>query len=72
VTTEGTLLSGSQRYFVRLNPAKPGEVAGPGSINKAELFLTSQPPGARQTYPAPDIVEVGFLQLVRYGILAGR
>lgn len=70
VTTEGTLLSGSQRYFVRLNPAKPGEVAGPGSINKAELFLTSQPPDARQTYPARGIVDAGFLQLVRYGILA--
>jgi glucoamylase len=70
VTTEGTLLSGSQRYFVRLNPAKPGEVAGPGSVNKAELFLTSQPPNARQTYPARDIVDAGFLQLVRYGILA--
>jgi glucoamylase len=70
VTTEGSLVPGSPRYFVRLNPAKPGEVAAPGSVNNAELKLTSQPPGSRQSYPARDIVDAGFLQLVRYGILA--
>jgi glucoamylase len=55
---------------VRLNPAKQGEVASPGSVNEVELSLTSQPPGARQSYPARDIVDPGFLQLVRYGIYA--
>jgi glucoamylase len=70
VTTEGSLVAGSPRHFVRLNPAKPGTVANPGSVNKAELYLTSQPPGAPQSYPARDIVDAGFLQLVRYGILS--
>ena len=70
VTTEGSLLSGVSRYFVRLNPAKPGEVASPDSVNKAELKLTSQPPDTPESYPARDIVDGGFLQLVRYGILA--
>ncbi|MBV9307225.1 MAG: glucan 1,4-alpha-glucosidase [Acidobacteriaceae bacterium] len=69
VTNEGSLLPGSPRYYVRLNPAKPGEVAAPGDVNKAELTLTSQAPGAKQTYPARDIVDAGFLQLVRYGVL---
>jgi glucoamylase len=70
VTTEGSLLPGSPRYFVRLNPAKPGEAASPGDVNKVELTLTSQAPGARRAYPARDIVDAGFLQLVRYGILS--
>ncbi len=70
VTTEGSLVPGSTRYFVRLNPAKPGEAAYPGSVNRAELKLSSQPPGAPNSYPARDIVDAGFLQLVRYGILA--
>jgi glucoamylase len=70
VTTEGSLVAGSPRHFVRLNPARPGAVASPGSVNKAELYLTSQPPGAPQSYPARDIVDAGFLQLVRYGILS--
>ncbi len=68
-TTEGSLVPGSSHYFVRLNPAKPGEVAGPGAVNKAEFRLTSQRPGCPASYPARDIVDAGFLQLVRYGIL---
>ena len=68
VTTEGSLLPGSPRYFVRLNPIEPGEVAAPDAVNKAEFKLTSRAPGARQSYPARDIVDAGFLQLVRYGI----
>ena len=70
VTTKGSLLPGSSRYFVRLNPAQPGQVAGPDAVNTAELKITSQPPGAQESFPARDIVDGGFLQLVRYGILA--
>jgi len=70
VTTEGSLLSGVRRYFVRLNPAEPGECAAPGDVNKRDLKLTSQPPGSRSCYPARDICDAGFLQLVRYGILS--
>ncbi len=70
VTTEGSLVAGCPHHFVRLNPASPGEVASPGSVNKADLHLTSQRPDAPQSYPARDIVDAGFLQLVRYGILS--
>ncbi len=70
VTTAGSLLAGTPRHFVRLNPAQPGEAAEPGAVNQAELKLTSQPPGSSSSYPARDIVDAGFLQLVRYGILA--
>ncbi len=69
-TTEGSIFTGSPRYFVRLNPAKPGEVAAPGAVDQAELKLTSQAPDAPQSYPARDIVDAGFLQLVRYGVLS--
>ena len=69
VTTKGSLLPGSPRYFVRLNPAKPGEAAAPGAVNQAEFTLTSRAPGARQSFPARDITDAGFLQLVRYGVL---
>lgn len=68
VTTEGSLVPGA--YFVRLNPAKPGDVALPGAVNKAELKLPDQPPGAPELYPARDITDPGFLLLVRYGVLA--
>ena len=70
VTSAGSLVHGEPRYFVRLNPAKPGEAAEPGAVNKAEFKLTSQPQGSPASYPARDIVDAGFLQLVRYGILS--
>ena len=60
----------SKGYFVRVNPAKPGEVAEPGDVDKASLRLTCQPPGSPDAYSAVEIVDAGFLQLVRYGVLA--
>lgn len=69
VTTQGSLSPGVQRYFVRLNPIQPGEVAAPGDVDRVELHLPDQPPGAPTSYPARDVVDAGFLQLVRYGIL---
>jgi glucoamylase len=57
------------RHFIRLNPAKPGEVAEPGSADHAMLELPRRPPGQPGSYPARDIIDAGFLQLPRYGIL---
>jgi glucoamylase len=59
----------SHGCFVRLNPAARGQVALPGDVDKSMLTLSSQPPGQPSTYPASEIVDAGFLQLVRYGIL---
>ncbi len=60
----------SKGYFARLNPARPGEVASPGAVDRASITLTSQPPGHSGVFRAAEIVDAGFLQLVRYGILA--
>lgn len=68
VATEGSLVPGA--YFIRLNPAKPGEVAVPGAVNRTELKLPDQAPGSPQSYPARNVTDAGFLLLVRYGILA--
>ena len=35
VTTQGSLLPGTPSYYIRLNPAKPGEVPAPNSVNTA-------------------------------------
>jgi len=57
------------RHFVRLNPAKPGDAAAPGSADRAMLALPARPPGQPDAWPARDIVDAGCLQLPRYGIL---
>ncbi len=60
----------SEGWFVRLNPAEPGDVASAGALEKASITLASQPPGESGQFPAREILDAGFLQLVRYGILA--
>jgi glucoamylase len=69
VTKKGSLVSGLSRHFVRLNPAKPGEAAKPEAVDQAMLAIVNQPPGSAPSYPARDVVDAGFLQLVRYGVL---
>jgi glucoamylase len=70
VTTNGSLVPGLPRHFVRMNPARPGEAADVGQVDRAMLSIANQPPGSPSSYPARDIVDAGFLQLVRYGIIA--
>ncbi len=63
VTTAGNLLPGVPRHYVRVNPNLGGEP--PDAV---EIVLSNQPPGDPFAYPARDIVDAGFLELVRYGI----
>ena len=70
VTNAGSLLPDVSRYFVRVNPVGPGQTAPPGALDTATVTLSSQPPDTQTEYPARDIVDAGFLELVRYGILA--
>ena len=67
VTTEGTLVPGVSRHYIRIGPAVPGEPSDEDP-NRGVLVLNNQPPGARYEYPAKEIVDAGFLELVRYGI----
>jgi glucoamylase len=70
VTTQGSLVQGLAHHFVRLNPAKPGEAAEPAAVDKAMVEIAHLGPGFPSSYPARDIVDAGFLQLVRYGVYA--
>jgi glucoamylase len=72
VTSRGSLAPGIVRHFVRVNPSRPGEAAKPGALDEAMLDISSQPPGSPSSYPARDVVDAGFLQLVRYGIFAAN
>jgi glucoamylase len=72
VTTEGTLVPGITRHFVRINPVDVNDPHAVEDVNHAVLELRNQPPGARTQYPAKEIVDAGFLELVRYGILKPR
>ncbi|MBI3911857.1 MAG: glucan 1,4-alpha-glucosidase [Armatimonadetes bacterium] len=68
VTTEGTLVPDVRRHFIRILPvdiADPEPVEDP---NRGVLSIHNQAPGERHEFPAKEIVDAGFLELVRYGI----
>ncbi|MGC2034919.1 MAG: glycoside hydrolase family 15 protein [Thermoplasmata archaeon] len=68
VTTEGTLLPDVPRHYIRIHPAdihdpRPNEDANFGTVH-----LRNIPPNEVSDFPAKEIVDAGFLELVRYGI----
>jgi glucoamylase len=69
VTNHGTLVPGIARHYIRINPAISAEGSqGDEDPDKGELILANQKPGNQYKYPANQIVDGGFLELVRFGI----
>ncbi len=58
-----------KRHYIRINPANSQEGAvGDEDPDKGEIVLANQKPGDRSSYPANEIVDHGFLELVRFGV----
>ena len=68
VTTEGSLVPGINRHFIRIHPADADDPQPDEDANHGVLELRNQPPGAPTAFPGKEIVDAGFLELVRYGI----
>jgi glucoamylase len=71
VTTEGTLLPGVTRHFIRIHPANPDDPTPHEDPNRGTITIRNRAPGERADFPAKDVVDAGFLELVRYGIRKG-
>ena len=68
VTTEGSLVSGISTHYIRIHPVDLSDPEASENPNQGTLTLHNQPPGEPIDYLAKDIVDGGFLELVRYGI----
>lgn len=68
VTTEGTPLPGISRHYIRINPVDPKGPRPDEDPNHGSLIINNRPPGSQYEFPAGEIVDAGFLELVRYGI----
>lgn len=68
VTTEGTLVAGIPRHFIRILPVDPKNPYPEEDPNQGKVILANRPPGTAFEFPAKEIVDAGFLELVRYGI----
>lgn len=59
--------SGPRRY-VRITPAAPGDSLPHDGPDGRVLWLPNIPAGEPGAFPASEIVDAGFLELVRYGV----
>jgi len=68
VTTEGTILPSVPRHYIRIHPVDVNEIEPDENPNNGLLFIANRPPGTQRAWPCKDVVDAGFLELVRYGI----
>ena len=68
VTSHGKLLAGVRRHFVRTLPMGDGNLYGAEDIETARVFIRHRDNELPSVFDASDIVDAGFLELVRYGI----
>jgi len=59
-----------RRHYVRLNPFQPGDPLPVDDAGRLALTVNNRAEGLDRSYPAREIVDAGFLELVRYGIRA--
>ncbi len=68
VTTQGSLLPDVSRHYIRILPLDIHDHVPVEDPNTGSIILANQSPGEQYQFPAKDIVDAGFLELVRYGI----
>lgn len=68
VTTEGTLVPGIHRHFIRIHPVDLDDPRPDEGPNRGIVTIRNRPPGEPAAFPAKDVVDAGFLELVRYGV----
>lgn len=68
VTTRGALVRGIARHYIRINPVDINNPEPDEDPNSGMLLIHNKPPGEPAEFPARDVVDAGFLELVRYGI----
>jgi len=68
VTNNGVLLAGVKRHYMRIRPPERGEAYACEDCGTEHLVLNNRPPGTRYEFEAREIIDAGFLELVRYGV----
>jgi glucoamylase len=68
VATEGTVIPEIKRHFIRILPVDTDETRPDERPNSAVLNIGNRTPDGVLKVPAKEVVDAGFLELVRYGI----
>ena len=67
-TTAGTVHPDVSRHYIRIHPVAVQDRQPDEDPNRGKIVLANRPPGTRWEFSGKDIVDAGFLELVRYGI----
>ena len=68
VTTEGTLLPGVTQHYIRIHPERADNPEPDEDPNHGTIAIANSAPGKQNVFPAKEIVDAGFVDLVRLGI----
>ncbi|MGJ3245860.1 MAG: glycoside hydrolase family 15 protein [Elainellaceae cyanobacterium] len=68
VTTQGTLVPDIPQHYIRIHPARVNDPRPDEDPNQGTLYIPHRHPDAQHEFPAKDIVDPSFLELVRYGV----
>jgi glucoamylase len=68
VTNDGVLLPEVKRHYMRIRPPESGDSVFREGAGTEMIRLNNRPPGTRYEFEAREIIDAGFLELVRYGV----
>jgi glucoamylase len=68
VTNNGVLHPEVKRHYMRIRPPEQGEAYACESCGTEVIRIQNRPPGTRMSFEAREIIDAGFLELVRYGV----
>ncbi len=67
-TTEGVLHPDVKYHYMRIRPPAPGEPFHNDAIPPGMIHIANRGPGEKYDFEAREVIDGGFLELVRYGV----
>ncbi len=68
VTNNGVLLAEVKRHYMRIRPPEKGAAYACEECGTETIHINNRPPGTQTEFEAREIIDAGFLELVRYGV----
>jgi glucoamylase len=68
VTNDGVLHPEIKRHYMRIRPPECGEPYAHEGCGSETIHINNRAPGEQTEFEAREIIDAGFLELVRYGI----
>lgn len=68
VTNDGVLHPDIRRHYMRIRPPMPSDPFFNPEVGEGRIHIANRGPGEQYNFDAREIIDQGFLELVRYGV----